>query len=81
MSNPRKQVMVGMGALAAAIGGYMYTKRWEVRGVAIPVSRKGLLAPSPSFHVDPLVKEDPPPKEDPVKKENPLRTEDLKKKE
>ena len=80
MSNPRKQVMVGMGALAAAIGGYMYTKRWEVQGVAIPMSRKGLLAPSPSLNVDSLEKEDRPKREDLVKKESPQDTEDTKSK-
>ena len=80
MSNPRKQVMVGMGALVAAIGGYMYTKRWEVQGVAIPMYRKGLLAPSPSLNVYLLEKEDRPKREDLVKKESPLDTEDPKNK-
>ena len=30
MSNPKQQLVVGVGALTAAIGAYMYAERWEV---------------------------------------------------
>ena len=63
---------MGVGALAAAMGAYMRTKRWEVEAVASPN-----LAPSAS-KVNPLEKEGPPKMEDPVKMENSLKTEDPK---
>ena len=77
MSNPRKQMMVGMSALAA-IGGFMYAKRWEVEGVAIPMFRNGLLVPSPSFEVNPPEKEDLQKKKKnyPLKNEDPLKKDD-----